>query len=118
MTFGKKKDEVVAVQPAMVQAPVAFTFLERERLHLIAAKEELMCVQQKVAHIQANVAWLELNPMAEKVFRDLLDREFNSRLEAEVHARDRRDLDALVQRGGTSGQEKEKGQGQASAGTK
>jgi len=64
------------------------TFLEKERDLLAQAKGELIVAQQKVARIQSNVSWLELNPQAEDVFKQLIERE--------IAARDKAALDKLV----------------------
>jgi hypothetical protein len=93
MTFGKKKEEPAAVIPPASPAPAVQsqrepTFLEKEQQELHKAKIVLVAAQTEVARIQANVSWLEMNPIAEKVFRDIIERE--------IHRRDREELNKLV----------------------
>ena len=69
------------------------TLLEKEVDLLNTAVKKLHDDQETVAKHQANVAWIQLNPMAEQVFKQILAREVEAQL------KDRRALDAQVRTG-------------------
>lgn len=88
MVFSNKdKDkykEAPVITSGLLNTPVHDgPILQGKRLELAGKKGELFRVQKEVEQIVADIAWLELNPMAESIFKRLLTQAQEGRAKVE-----------------------------------